>query len=161
MHQVLVLQVLHIYHICMKLLSQMCTINAALRVLDISRTYIGSDGANCFANIRNSTLCDLKLVRCKLGPTGADRIGKILFHNCSIVSLDISGNNIKDSGLERLVYHLNATSKLKQLNLSGNIITSIGISHLKSVLAIRCDLIITYGHNEAHWIKKGATNSCF
>ena len=124
----------HLSH--MKLLSQICTINTSLRVLDISRTYIGPDGASCFASLRNVRLYDFRLVRCKLGPTGADKIGEMLYYNSSIVSLNISRNNIKDSGVEQLIYHLNSTNKLQHLDLCSNNITSVGASHLKRLLAI-------------------------
>jgi len=53
------------------------------------------------------------MARCKLGPTGADKIGEMLYHNNSIVSIDLSDNDIKDSGVERLVYHLNKNNKLQ------------------------------------------------
>jgi len=118
----------------MKLLSQICTINTTLRILDISRTYIGPDGASCFADLRNIRLSDLRWVRCKLGSTGAHKIGEMLYYNSSIVSLNISRNDIKDSGVEWLIYHLNSTNKLQHLDLCGNHITSVGASHIKKLL---------------------------
>jgi len=36
------------------------------------------------------------MARCKLGPTGADKIGEMLYHNNSIVSINLGDNVIKD-----------------------------------------------------------------
>ena len=116
-------------------LSQLFTGSDTLSVLDISRTDIGPEGAACFADLRNVLIHDLRMGRCKLGPTGADKIGEFLYHNNSIVSIDLSWNDIKDSGMERLVYHLNKSNKLQHLNLKENKITAVGANHLRRLIA--------------------------
>ena len=119
----------------MKLISQVFTSSNTLSVLDISYTDIGPEGAACFADLRNVLISDLRMALCKLGPTGADKIGEMLYHNNSIVSIDLSGNDIKDSGVERLVYHLNKNNKLQHLNLWGNKVTAVGANHLRRLIA--------------------------
>ena len=116
-------------------LSQLFTSSNTLSVLDISGTDIGPEGAACFADLRNVLIRDLRMGGCRLGPTGADKIGEFLYHNNSIVSIDLSDNDIKDSGVERLVYHLNKNNKLQHLNLWGNEITAVGANHLRRLIA--------------------------
>jgi len=118
-----------------QLLSQLFTSSNTLSVLDISDTNIGPEGAACFADLRNVLICDLRMAWCKLGPTGADKIGEMLYHNNSIVSIDLSVNNIEDSGVERLVYHLSKPNKLQHLNLRNNKITAVGANHLRRLIA--------------------------
>jgi len=65
-----------------QLLSQVFTSSNTLSVLDIS--------FNSWPWI-----CE-----CKLGPAGADKIGEMLYHNNSIVSIDLGDNEIEDSGVE-------------------------------------------------------------
>ena len=118
-----------------QLLSQLFTSSNTLSVLDISGTNIGPEGAVCLSSLRNVSICDLSMAGCKLGPTGADKIGEMLYHNNSIVSIDLSSNDIKDSGVERLVYNLSKNNHLQHLNLWGNKITADGSYHLKMLIA--------------------------
>ena len=119
----------------MALLSQLFTSSNTLSVLDISGTDIGPEGAACFAYLRNVLIRDLRMGVCRLGPIGADKSGEFLYHNNSIVSIDLNDNDIKDSGVERLVYHLNKNNKLQHLNLCGNKITVVGANHLRRLIA--------------------------
>jgi len=118
-----------------QLLSQLFTSSNTLSVLDISYTDIGPKAAACFADLRNVLICDLRMAMCQLGPAGADKIGEMLYHNNSIVSIDLRWNNIEDSGVERLVYHLNKKNKLQHLNLEDNKITAVGANHLRRLIA--------------------------
>ena len=118
----------------MQVLSQVFTSSNTLSVLDISDTDIGCEGAVWFADLRNVSIRDLRMSWCKLGPAGADKIGEMLYHNIFIVSIGLSNNYIEDSGVERLVYHLNKNSKLQHLNLSWNEITAVGANHLRRLI---------------------------
>jgi len=118
----------------MQLLSQVITSSSTLRVLEISKTCIGPEGAVCFADVRNTSICDLRMAKCELGTTGADMIGEMLHHNKSIVSVDLSKNYIMDSGVERLVHHLSKNCQLQHLNLRNNAITAAGVSHLRILI---------------------------
>ena len=120
-----------------QILFQVLTSSTTLRVLDISCTDIHFDeaAAVCFANLRNISLCDLRMSMCKLGPAGANIIGEMLYHNKSITSIDISYNGIEDIGVERFVYHLTKNkTNLQNLKLSGNLITAVGAEHLKKLI---------------------------
>ena len=117
-------------------LSQVFTSSNTPSVLDISHTDIGPEGAACFADLRNVLIRDLRMRKCKLGPTGAEKIEELLYHNNSIVSIDLSYNDIGDSGVERLVCHLNKNNKLQHLNLWGNKITAVGANHLRRLIVI-------------------------
>jgi len=119
----------------LQLLSQLFTISDTLSVLDISATSIGPDGAACFADLRNVLIRDLRMEGCDLGPAGADKIGEMLYHNNSIVSIALNGNDIKDNGVEKLVYHLSRNVKLQHLDLGQNEITAVGANHLRRLLA--------------------------
>ncbi|XP_065917658.1 protein NLRC3-like [Dysidea avara] len=116
-------------------LSQVFTSSNTLSVLDINYTDIGPEGAAGFADLRNVLIRDLRMAVCSLGPTGADKVGEMLYHNNSIVSIDLSINYIEDSGVERLVYHLNKNNKLQHLNLRDNEITVVGANHLRRLIA--------------------------
>ena len=74
------------------------------------------------------------MTECKLGLVGADKIGEMLYHSGSIVSIDLSSNDIMDSRVVRLVHHVHADSALQHLNLKCNGITAVGVNHLSKSL---------------------------
>ena len=76
------------------------------------------------------------MVNCKLGVSGADEVGKMLYHNKSITSFDLGWNNIGDEGVEKLVEHLKSNKTIKHLNLWGNNITSNGANHLSKLFSL-------------------------
>ena len=119
----------------MTVLSHVLISSNMLRVLDISETFIPPWETDCFANLRNISLHDLRMCGCSLDPTGADKIGEMLYHNNSITSLDLSDNYIRDRGVEKLVCHLNKSNHLQHLNLGSNEITEIGADHLRKLIA--------------------------
>ena len=122
-----------------QLLRQLLSDNKTLSVLNISRNDIGPDGCQHLANVRNTSLNELIMQECGVGVDGADYIGKLLLHNESITSIDLSGNHIKDNGVNILVEHLitNTCTTLKHLYLKDNGITSIGAGHLSKLFT--CD----------------------
>jgi len=116
-------------------LTEIFTTSNTLRVLDISRATINSKLAAYLAALRNVRLFSLRMECCHLGPTGADKIGEMLYYNHSIASVDLSLNNIGDDGVERLVYHLHHNSQLQHLNLSSNNITVVGAGLLRRLIS--------------------------
>ena len=120
-----------------KFLSQIFIINNSLCVLNISKTSIGPDGAAYFADLRNIQLHTIDLSLCNLGPSGADKIGEMLRHNKSIVSVNLYRNSIGDKGTEKIVQHLKSHNNLQQLYLGKNNITYIGACSLRGL--IECD----------------------
>ena len=118
----------------MQLLGQALSNNNTLSILDISYNYfIGPDGCQYLANVRNTSLGDLKMIECSVGVDGADHIGKMLLHNESITSVNLSDNSIGDDGVKMLVEHLMLNTALKQLDLGLNRITSIGAGYLSKL----------------------------
>ena len=85
-------------------------------------------------NCKNLHLQELGLGHCRLGSSGANKIGIMLAHNSSILSVDLSRNGIDDSGVERLVYHLKDNNTLQCLDLSDNKITPLGALHLREII---------------------------
>ena len=114
---------------------QLFTCSKTIRVLNISHSHVSPEVAVCFADLKNVSICNLRMAACSLGPTGADKIGEMLYHNKSIVSIDLSNNDIKDAGVERLVHHLMNNNTLRHLNLEGNYITAVGAKHLGELLS--------------------------
>ena len=119
----------------MQSLGQMLTSNNTLSVMDISNNNIGSDGCQYLADCRNISLNKLIMSGCKLGVSGADKIGIMLCHS-SITSVDLSGNSIGDVGVEKLVEHLKSIKTIKHLGLRGNDITSNGANHLRKLFSL-------------------------
>jgi len=122
----------------MKSLVEMLSINKTLTVLDISNNDIEPDGCQYLADCRNISLSKLIMIYCKLGVSGADKIGEMISYNKSISSVNLGDNEISDKGVEKLVGHLRGNTTLKHLNLSNNGITVIGANHLKGLLTTHC-----------------------
>ena len=117
----------------MQSLGQMLTGNNTLSVMNISINNIGPDGCQYLADCRNISLNKLIMSGCKLGDRGANVIGRLLYHNKSIASVDLSSNSIGDAGVEKLVEYLKCTNTIKRLGLYNNNITSNGANHLRKL----------------------------
>ena len=114
-------------------LGQMLTSNNTLSVMDIS----GNDIAPQYiTEWRDISLNKLIINHCKLGVSGADKIGKMLYHNKSITSVDLGSNRIGDEGVEKLVEHLKSNKTIKYLGLPDNNITSNGAIYLSKFLSL-------------------------
>ena len=117
----------------MQSLGQMLANNNTLSIMDVSFNDIVAD---VITDWRNISLNELIMNYCKLGVSGADKIGKILSHNKSITSVALSGNSIGDEGVEKLVEHLKSNNTIKHLDLWGNNITSNGANHLMKLFSL-------------------------
>ena len=114
-------------------LGLMLTSNNTLSVMDISGNDIVCD---YITDWRNISLNKLIMRGYKLGVSGADKIGKMLYHNKSITSVDLSWNNIGDEGVEKLVEHLKSNKTIKHLGLWDNNITSNGANHVSRLFSL-------------------------
>ena len=114
-------------------LGLMLTNNNTLSVMDISGNDIVPD---YITDWRNISLNKLIMCNCKLGVSGADKIGKMLYHNKSITSVDLGSNSIGDEGVEKLVEHLKSNKTIKHLGLWDNNITSNGANHLSKLFSL-------------------------
>ena len=118
-----------------QMLSKIFTTSNTLTVLDISGTSFNTEEVASLADLRNVLVCDIRMQRCNLQNTGADKIGEMLYHNKSITSIDLSHNDIEDSGVEKLVYHLISNNTLQHLNLRGNKIALVGAMQLRRLIS--------------------------
>ena len=96
---------------------------------------IGPDGCQYLADCRNISLNKLIMWGCKLGVTGADKIGIMLCHS-SITYVDLGINSIGDVGVAKLVEHLKSNKTIKHLGLYNNDITSNGANHLRKLFSL-------------------------
>ena len=116
-----------------QLLAQMLTINNTLSVMDIS----GNDIAPQYiTEWRDISLNKLIMYNCKLGVSGADKIGEMLYHNKSITAVNLGSNGIGDKGVKKLVEHLKSNKTIKHLGLSSNNITSNGANYLSKLFSL-------------------------
>ena len=101
-------------HINIQSLGLMLTSNNTLSVMDISSNDIVPD---YITDWRNISLNKLIMSNCKLGVSGADKVGKMLYHSKSITFVNLANNNIGDDGVEKLVQHLKSNKTIKHLGL--------------------------------------------
>ena len=120
----------------MQSLWHMLTINNTLTLMDISDNDIGSDGCEYLADCRNISLSKLIMDNCKLGVSGADKIGEMLYHNKSITSIGLGHNSICDDGVKKLVEYLKFNKVIKHLGIWDNKITSSGAKYLKELFCL-------------------------
>ena len=116
-------------------LGLMLTSNNTLSVMDISGNDIVPD---YITDWRNISLSKLIMYDCKLGVSGADKIGKMLYiyHNKSITYVNLGMNSIGDEGVEKLVEHLKSNKAITHLGLQDNSITSNGANHLSKLFSL-------------------------
>ena len=114
-------------------LGLMLTSNNTLSVMDISSNDIVPDS---ITEWRNISLNKLIMRNCKLGISGADEVGKMLYHNKFITSVDLGSNSIGDEGVEKLVEHLKSNKTIKHLDLWSNNITGNGAKHLSKLFSL-------------------------
>ena len=122
----------------------------SLVILDIKHCYTGCEIADCLANCKEVHLQELRLAFCQLGSLGADKIGIMLSHNSSILSIDLSHNEIDDNGVERLAYHLKDNITLQCLDLQGNKITPLGALCLREIINKLDCIKLSYNHSLGH-----------
>ena len=115
-------------------MKELLTQSSTLCVVDISGNPIGLMGATRLAYCRNILVKDLRMRECKISRMEAHFIGKMLTHNKSIISIDLSSNVIEDKGVERIVDHIKHGNTLQCIKLCNNKITAVGINYLTSKL---------------------------
>ena len=135
----------------LQFLPQILYHSKSLMVLHFEHLFIGGyEVADCLANCKDFHLQELRMTLCELDSPGADKIGIMLSHNSSIISVDLSHNGIDDSGVERLVYHLKDNNTLQCLDLSGNKITPLGALHLREIVNKLDCIKLSYSNSLGH-----------
>ena len=115
------------------ILSQLLHSNNSISVLGIDHTYmdlVKSSDILISSPNHNTLLRDLRLTGCQLTPKIIDEVAKILSQCKSIVSLDLSFNELGDEGIKRLFKHLQNKNTIQHLDLSSNQITAVGVDIL-------------------------------
>ncbi|XP_032440738.1 NACHT, LRR and PYD domains-containing protein 12-like [Xiphophorus hellerii] len=114
--------------------------NSILKELDLSYNNLGDAGVMQLAVGLESTNCSLETLRmkgCKLTWKGCDTLATIISSQCSLRELDVSNNDLMDSGLQSLSGGLeNPQCKLEILRISGCQITEDGCHCLVTALNI-------------------------
>ncbi|XP_017537548.1 NACHT, LRR and PYD domains-containing protein 14-like [Pygocentrus nattereri] len=121
--------------------------------LDLSNNNLQDSLEFLCAGLRSSD-CNLQILRlscCNLGETACENLKSVLLMENSLKELDLSNNDLQDSGVEQLCAGLKSSHcKLQILRLSGCMVTEVGCSSLASALSSipsnLKELDLTYNH---------------
>ncbi|XP_063819120.1 NACHT, LRR and PYD domains-containing protein 3-like [Pseudophryne corroboree] len=116
--QKLILYNCELTQFCCEDISSVITINRSLIKLDLSWNKIQDCGVRLLCEgLRHQacTLQELRLHRCGLTSSCCDDIRSVIIKNHSLVLLQLTGNNIQDSGLKLLSERLNMGSTMQEL----------------------------------------------
>ena len=104
------------------------------KTLKIIRIHAMHDKIESLANSKSNSLQEFVMSYCDLNSNKVDIIGKMLSHNKSIKSMNISNNCIVDVGVKKLVHYLKDNSTLQHIDLRSNGITEVGANHLRELI---------------------------
>ncbi|XP_036416261.1 NACHT, LRR and PYD domains-containing protein 12-like [Colossoma macropomum] len=140
---------------CEDLVSVLNLENSSLKELDLSNNDLEDSGVELLSAGLKSSQCNLEILRlalCNLGKKTCNHLESVLkLESSSLKELDISNNDLQDSGVEVLSAGLkNSHCKLEILRLSGCMITEKGCAFLASALRTTPsnlkELDLTYNH---------------
>ncbi|XP_066512445.1 NACHT, LRR and PYD domains-containing protein 3-like [Hoplias malabaricus] len=135
-------------------LGSVLLVNSSLKELDLSNNDLQDLGVEKLSAGLKSSLCKLETLRltvCKLGGNSCEDLGSVLLVNSSLKELDLSNNDLQDSGVEKLSAGLKSSlCKLETLRLSGCLVTKEGCAFLASALSSNPshlkELDLSYNH---------------
>ncbi|KAL6491397.1 hypothetical protein MHYP_G00017420 [Metynnis hypsauchen] len=112
--------------------------NCPLKDLDLSSNDLQDSGVELLSAGLKSPHCKLETLRlasCNLGVEACEILSSVLQSNSSLKELDLSSNDLQDSGVKLLSVGLKSSHcKLEILRLSGCMVTDEGCSSLASAL---------------------------
>ncbi|XP_030641153.1 NACHT, LRR and PYD domains-containing protein 3-like [Chanos chanos] len=125
---------------CEAVASVLQSVNCPLRELDLSNNHLRDSGVKLLCVGLKNPHCKLEILRlalCKLTELSSSSVASILQSaNCALRELDLSNNDLRDSGVKLLCVGLkNPHCKLEILRLSGCLVTEEGCSSLASALS--------------------------
>ncbi|XP_049332943.1 NLR family CARD domain-containing protein 3-like isoform X4 [Astyanax mexicanus] len=140
---------------CKNLESVLNVENSSLKELDLSNNNLQDSGVELLSAGLKSSHCKLQILRlalCNIGRKTCENLESVLnLENSTLKELDLSNNDLQDSGVELLSAGLKSSQcKLQILRLSGCMITEKGCCSLASALISNPshlkELDLTYNH---------------
>nr|XP_055062447.1 NACHT, LRR and PYD domains-containing protein 12 [Misgurnus anguillicaudatus] len=142
---------------CIELVSALKGISHRLRELDLSGNDLQDSGLQQFLHGMENTerkLEALKLSWCNLTDKSCEMLSSILTSNSPVRDLDVSNNDLQDSGVKLISEALKSPNcKLEILRLSGCMVTDEGCCYLASALSSNPsshlrELDLSYNHTQ-------------
>ncbi|XP_066532286.1 NACHT, LRR and PYD domains-containing protein 12-like isoform X2 [Hoplias malabaricus] len=139
---------------CTSLASALKSNSSHLRELDLTYNHPGESGVKLLSDLLQDPLCvleKLQLAGCNLTKNSCETLGSALQSVNLLKELDLSNNDLQDSGVELLSAGLKSSlCKLETLRLSGCMIKDEGCSSLASALKLipshLKELDLSYNH---------------
>ncbi|XP_072530483.1 uncharacterized protein [Salminus brasiliensis] len=123
---------------CGFLTSALQSENSPLKELDLTHNDLQDSGVEKLSEGLKSPHCKLETLRlalCNFGEKSCESLGSVLKLENSLRKLDLSINDLRDSGVEKLSEGLKSSHcRLETLRLSGCLVTEEGCSSLASAL---------------------------
>ncbi|XP_051991571.1 NACHT, LRR and PYD domains-containing protein 12-like [Xyrauchen texanus] len=139
---------------CCESLSSVLQSSKSLRELDLSINDLQDSGVKLLSNALKSPHCTLEILRfaaCKFTDQCCESLSSVLQSSKSLRELDLSNNNLQDSGVKLLSDALKSPHcTLEILRLSGCMVTEEGCCSvalaLRSNLSRLKELVLSYNH---------------
>ncbi|XP_066517807.1 NLR family CARD domain-containing protein 3-like [Hoplias malabaricus] len=128
--------------------------NSSLKELNLSNIELQESEVKLISDGLKNSNCQMEILRltmCELGEKSCEDLGSVLLEYSSLKEMDLSNNDLQDSGVEKLCAGLKSSHcKLETLRLSGCMVTEKGCAFLASALCSNPshlkELDLSYNH---------------